>query len=131
MKRFWQVPQYQSTYLDKICINWNPPFQAKIYLVRKPLNVKIALWGKVYFIGKSFWKFYDMRSDESGNFNWCIFWAAVVFSINFSLLFRVILAILWSVEYFFCKSQGLFWKNWLFVASNSKILKTLNHSILQ
>ena len=44
VKSWWQIlPQYQSTYPKRlrICINWNPPFQTKLYLLKVPLNVNI------------------------------------------------------------------------------------------
>ena len=34
----------------------------------------LTLWGKVYFIGSSFWKIYEVRSERR-DFNWFRFWA--------------------------------------------------------
>ena len=68
----------------RICINWNPPFQTQIYLVKVPLNVIIVkqdllhkkqflknLWSEVWkggilFVTKSsLWPYYDQNKLPS------------------------------------------------------------------
>ena len=46
----------------RICINWNPPFQAQIYLVKVPLNVNIVTQDLLH--KNSFWKFYEVRFER-------------------------------------------------------------------
>ena len=61
----------------RICINWNPPFQTKNYLVKVPLKV---LWCNIYFIKNSFWKF-----SERADFNWYRFWVVNLWGKRFKL----------------------------------------------
>ena len=98
----WQIPpQPQSTYQrTRICINWNPPFQTQIYLVKVPLNVNIAkqdllhkkqfskiLWSEVWNRGFQLMLILVLL---------CMYFdAKVVFVTNLTLLFRLALAILW------------------------------------
>ena len=54
----WKVgDKYNTTkaskYIPKrpiVCINWNPLFPTKIYLVKIPVNVNSQLWSKIHFI---------------------------------------------------------------------------------
>ena len=63
------------------------------------------MWHEIYLIKNSFWKIYEVRF-ERGDFNWCRFWAFWVCTYfdtvgvevkTFLLLFRLALAILWSI----------------------------------
>ena len=85
----------------RICINWNPPFQTQIYLLKVPLNVNIVkqdLLNK-----KQFLNFFEVRSERKGGFQLILilgllhmyFDAVVVKVETFLLLFRLSLAILW------------------------------------
>ena len=92
-----------SKYIPKrprICINWNPPFQTQIYLVKVPLNVNIVkqdllhkkqflkiLWSEVWKGGFQLMQILDLLG--------MYFDAVVVFVTNSSLLFRLAVAILW------------------------------------
>ena len=87
----------------KICINWNPPFQTQIYLVKVPLNVNIVkqdLANK-----KTVWKFYEVRS-ERGGFQFIqilgllgMCFDAVVVKVKTLVLFRLALASLCVYQY--------------------------------
>ena len=85
----------------RICINWNPPFQTQIYLVKVPLNVNIVkqdLLHKIQFL-KILWS-----EVWKGGFLLMLilvllgmyFDAAVVFVKTSLLFFRLALAILWT-----------------------------------
>ena len=92
-----------SKYIPKktrICINWNSPFQTKIYLVKVPLSVNIVkqdllhkkqflkiLWRKVWKGGFQLMLILDLLG--------MYFDALVLFVTSQTLLFRLALAILW------------------------------------
>ena len=93
-----------SKYMHKrprICINWNPPFQTQIYLVKVPLNMNIMkqdLLNKKQFLTilwSEVWKWGFPLMQILGLLG-MFFDAAVVFVTNSSLLFRFAMAILWS-----------------------------------
>ena len=96
-----------SKYIPKrhrICINWNPPFQTQIYLVKVPLNVNIVkqdLLNK-----KQFLKILQSKVWE-GRFQLIqilglmgMYFDAVVVKVKmFLLLFKLALAILWKIKF--------------------------------
>ena len=84
----------------RICINWNPPFQTQIYLVKVPLNVNIVkqdllhkkqflkiLWSEVWKGGFQLMQILVLLG--------MYFDAVVVFVTSQTILFRLALAILW------------------------------------
>ena len=103
-KNVWQVTNTTtaSKYIPKrtrIYINWNPPFQTQIYLVKVPLNVNIVKQDLLH--KNSFWKFYEVWSERGGFQLMPIlvllgisFDAVVVFVTSQTLLIRLALAIL-------------------------------------
>ena len=93
-----------SKYIPKrprICINWNPPFQTQIYLVKVPLNVNIVkqdLLNKKQFLKilwSEVWKGGFQLIQILGLLG--MYFDAVVAEVKtFLLLFRLTLAILWG-----------------------------------
>ena len=92
-----------SKYIPKrhrICINWNPPFQTQMKLVKVPLNVNIVkqdLLNKKQFLKilwSEVWKGGFQLIQILGLLG--MYFDAVVVEVKtFSLLFRLALAILW------------------------------------
>ena len=81
----------ESKYIPRrsiICINWNTPFQAKIYVVKVHLNVNIvrqdSLYGQPFlkFLWSEVWKRWFQLMQILGPLGMC-FDAAVVFFKNF------------------------------------------------
>ena len=96
-----------SKYIPKrtrICINWNPPFQIQIYLVKVPLNVNIVkqdLLNKKQFkknLCSYFWKGGFQLIQILGLLG-MYFGAVVVEVMTFLLLVRLALAILWNLSH--------------------------------
>ena len=88
----------------RICINWNPPFQTQIYLVKVPLNVNIVkqdLLNKKQFLKilwSEVWKGGFQLIQILGLLG--MYFDAVVVEVKtFLLLFRLALAIQWAVIY--------------------------------
>ena len=104
-----------SKYIPKrprICINWNPPFQTQIYLVKVPLNVNIVqqdLLNKNQFLKilwSEVWKGGFQLIQILGLFG--MYFDAVVVEVKtFLLLFRLALAILWHRN----SSYNVDWNN--------------------
>ena len=99
-----------SKYIPKrprICINWNPPFQTQIYLVKVPINVNIVkqdllhkkqflkiLWSEVWKGGFQLIQILGLMGMH--------FDAVVVEVKTFLLLFRLALAIQWNKVFSSC-----------------------------
>ena len=100
------------------------------------------LCSKIYLIGNSFWKFYEVRS-ERGDFNSCGKWssrvlstfnAVVVVGVVSLLLFRLPMAILWvernhkkSLQHlktcfhvYFIRGLPKYVRNWIFKGSQRR-----------
>ena len=102
-KSEWLVTNTWATskYIPKrprICIDWNPPFQTKIYFVKVPLNVIIVNedFCKKQFLKKSLkWSLKGGISidTDSGPLRY-VFWCWGSISLQFSVLFSLATAIL-------------------------------------
>ena len=101
-KSSWQILHKYISKRARICLNWNSPFQTQIYLVIVPLNVNIVkqdllhkkqfvkiLWSEVWKGGFQLIKILDHLG---------MYFDAVVVEVKTCLLlFRLALAILWSI----------------------------------
>ena len=82
---------------SRICINWNPPFQTQIYLVKVPINVNIVkqdLHHKKQFLKSEVWKGGFQLKLILGLLG-MYFDAAVVFVTNSQIFLRLAVAIQW------------------------------------